>query len=76
MVKTLDITDLLFPPTDLTLEEQARWTLLSLASDEANTIIHDLPLFEGPLFKYDYTNKIYRVYLEKEGLKYDEARGL
>ncbi|MEI7718539.1 MAG: hypothetical protein WCI72_01625 [archaeon] len=74
-MKTVDITDVLFPQANLTLEEQVRWRLWGLASGEANEIIEGLPLFEGPLFKYDYTDKIYMWLLEKECLKYDEERG-
>ena len=70
-----DITELFFPPANLTLEEQMQWRLWGSASEEAVKLIEDLPIFEGPLFKYDYTDKIYRWLLDKEGLKYDEGRG-
>jgi len=73
---TYDITDLLFPLEDLTPEEQARWRFWGLASETMERVAYDLPLFESPLFKYDYTKKIYQAYLTEEGLKYDEERGL
>jgi hypothetical protein len=80
MVKTIDITNLIFPSKELTSEEQRvedkKQELYSLASDEASKLIEGLSLFEGPLFKLDYTRKVYKVYLENEGLKYDEERGL
>jgi hypothetical protein len=71
-----DITEALILPEDLTSEEQTRWRFWDLASETASRMVHDLPLFESPLFKYNYINKIYRVYLAEEGLKYDEERGL
>lgn len=74
-MKTLDVTELLFPPANLTLEEQARWKFWDLVSETASRVINDLPLFESPLFKYNYIDIIYRAYLAEEGLNYDEERG-
>ena len=77
--KIVDITGLLVQTKELTSEEsrieKRKWELLSLAGDEALDRMNNGARF-SPLRLLKMSDRIYRVYLKKEGLKYDEGRGL
>jgi hypothetical protein len=71
MQRTIDITDLLFPEVDLTAEEEKRGDLYRLACEEADKIVS----IKTPINLYNKTLELYKDYLKKENLKYDEERG-
>jgi len=79
MRKEMDITELIFPVEELSSEEkkieERKWTLWDSAQIEAGVVLHDLPLFSGPVRFYDYMKTIYKFYLNRETLPYDLERG-
>ncbi len=77
-MEELDITQALFPQENLTLEEQQietrKWDLYRLAEEKAFKRISKETKF-NPLRLLEESDKIYRAYLKKEKLKYNEERG-
>lgn len=76
---TYDITDLLVQTKELTPEEQRiekrKLALRSLAGEKALEEMNNRAKF-SPLRLLNLSDRIYRGYLRREGLKYDEERGL
>ena len=66
-----DITGLLFPPEEPTPEEVRKMELWNLANNEAYKITGSV----SPILLFKKANEVYREYLLKENLPYDEERG-
>lgn len=69
--KTKDITNLLFPEKELTIEEERRISLYMSAGEEAYKLVD----IKTPINLYNKTIELYKGYLKKENLKYDEVTG-
>jgi hypothetical protein len=69
--KENDITELLFPLEDLTLEEKKRLELWGIATNEAGRLVGNA----SPIALMNKTKEIYKTYLQSQNLIYDEARG-
>ena len=78
MVITIDISGVLFPTRELTLEElnteERKGNLWNQAQQEANRTLQGRVPF-SPLALVKEAHKLYLSYLVKEGLNYDEQRG-
>ena len=66
-----DITDLLFPLEEPTPEDIRKMDLWNLASSKA----YELTGSVSPILLFKKANEVYREYLSKENLPYDEERG-
>lgn len=66
-----DITDLLFPLEEQTPEDKRKIELWQIATNEAEKLVGT----SSPILLFKKTNEVYREYLSKEGLPYDEERG-
>ena len=77
--KTLDITDVLFPASELTPEEkrveERKCFLLSKAEADARKNLEGRVPF-SPIALVDEVQKLYHSYLDSEGLEYEGARGV
>ncbi len=70
--QTQDITDLLFLLEEPTPEDKRKMELWKLANSEA----YKLTGIISPILLFRKANELYREYLSKENLPYNEERGL
>lgn len=69
----LDLTEILFPREELTLEMKTRSALYSKASSEADKELRDE---KSPVKRLAKIKEIYLRYLSKAGLQFNEEEGL
>jgi len=70
-LKTVDITELLFPPEEETDLGRKLLSLWSQASKEAIRLVGST----SPIALLNKTREIYKKYLANEGIEYSEERG-
>jgi len=79
MVVNIDLTEALFPPVEISPEEQRieerKCNLWGNAEAAARKNLEGRVLF-SPLVLLKEAHKLYLSYLAKEGLIYDEERGI